>query len=184
MPGIATILCRRVLAPALWCSLVLAADPGGDFTLTTHDGAPYSTQSSRGQVLVLVFGYTWCPDVCPTLLAAVAAALAALGEDANRVQPLFVSLDPDRDTPRKLRAYVTSFHPRIIGLTGSAQVLKRVAAQYNVRYQFVGRDSQENYTLDHTASFYVVDTAGRLARLLPYGLPPQALVEAVRELLP
>ena len=94
---------------------------GGDFSLTAHDGSRYALQDSRGKVVVLSFGYTYCPDVCPTALATIAGALGQLGDDAETVDALFISLDPDRDTPEKLAEYTRFFHPNLRGLTGTAE---------------------------------------------------------------
>jgi cytochrome oxidase Cu insertion factor (SCO1/SenC/PrrC family) len=174
------------ILPLLWAAAAAAATPaplGGDFRLTGHDGEPWSSEEARGKVVVLAFGYTFCPDICPTALATVAAAMTALGPDAERVQPIFVSLDPKRDTPERLRGYVEWFHPRMIGLTGSAEELADVADRYRVRYRFNREPDAGYYTLDHGASLYVVDPQGRLARILPHGLPPSALVDAVGQLL-
>ena len=179
---------RRVCSVLLLlcAAATAAATPapiGGDFRLTGHDGEPWSSQEARGQVVVMAFGYTFCPDVCPTALATVAAAMTELGEDAERVQPVFVSLDPKRDTPERLRSYVEWFHPRMIGLTGSESELEGVADRYRVRYRVVREPDADYYTLDHSASLYVLDPQGRLARMLPHGLPPAALVGAVEQLL-
>ncbi len=161
-----------------------AGEPiGGDFTLTDHRGQPYALNQARGLVVILAFGYRFCPDVCPTTLATLAAVMRQLGDQAERVQPLFVSLDPDRDTPETLGPFVGYFHPRLIGLTGDAQTLARVAGQYRVRYAFVGKGEREHYSLDHTASVYVLDPGGHLVRIVPYGLPAEEIAETVRGLL-
>lgn len=153
---------------------------GGDFTLTADDGTAYSLSDSRGKVVVLSFGYTYCPDVCPTALAVVANALNKLGEDAENVDALFISLDPDRDTPEHLREYTRFFHPGLRGLTGAPQQLKEIADRYRVRYAFVGKGETERYTLDHSASLYIVDTRGKLFRIIPHGLPPKVLADGLR----
>jgi len=171
-------LCLLILSLPL-----LAAAPGGDFQLRAHDGRYWSTLQARGKVVVLVFGYSFCPDVCPTALATVAVAMRELGADAQRVQPLFVSLDPDRDTPDKLEPYVHWFHPSMIGLTGTPEELEQVAKRYQVRYTFVGKGEKEHYTMDHSANLYLLDTEGKLRGIMPYGLPPDALVRAVRQVL-
>jgi protein SCO1/2 len=165
------------------CLPLLAASPGGDFQLRAHDGRYWSTLQARGKVVVLVFGYTFCPDVCPTALATVAAAMRELGPDAERVQPLFVSLDPDRDTPEKLGPYVHWFHPSMIGLTGAPEELEQVAKRYQVRYTFVGKGEKEDYSMDHSANLYLLDAEGKLSGIMPHGLPPEALVRAIRQVL-
>lgn len=162
---------------------VLADSPGGDFQLRAHDGSLWSTLHARGKVVVLFFGYSSCPDVCPTALAGVAAALRELGADAEQVRPVFVSLDPDRDTPEKLKEYVQWFHPGMIGLTGTRAELERVTERYRVRYKDVGKGETENYSVDHAASLYLLDRGGALTGILPHGLPPAALVDAIRRAL-
>lgn len=152
---------------------------GGDFSLTASDGKPYSLTDSRGHIVVLSFGYTFCPDVCPTALATVSAALNSIGDAAEQVDPLFISVDPDRDTPDKLRDYTHYFHPRLIGLTGEAGQIAEIAERYHARYEFVGKGETANYTIDHTASLYVIDRDGKLMTVLPHGLPPQALAESL-----
>ncbi len=191
-PGSKTILRRNpILGPKLGLGLLLvwlctasqATPAGGDFQLTDQHGKPWSTQSARGQVVLLSFGYTFCPDICPTTLATINAALKQLGDDATQVQPVFVSLDPERDTPERLNEYVSWFNPRLIGLTGSAEMLGQVADHYRVRYARVQAADADYYTLDHSASLYLLDRQGKLAGMLPHGLPTDALVHAVEDLL-
>ncbi|EGV33334.1 electron transport protein SCO1/SenC [Thiorhodococcus drewsii AZ1] len=181
----AQILFRLALATllALACTHAKSEPIGGDFQLIDQDGRPFSLSQVRGKVVVLSFGYTFCPDICPTTLAVISAALRQLGDQADRVQGIFISLDPDRDTPEKLREYVRYFDARLIGLTGTAKELKEVADRYRVRYAFVGKGEREHYSLDHSAAIYILDTEGRVARLVPYGLPPEEIVETVRGLL-
>ncbi|MEW8606564.1 MAG: SCO family protein [Candidatus Thiodiazotropha sp.] len=156
---------------------------GGDFTLTADDGSSYSLRDSRGKVVVLVFGYTYCPDVCPTALATISSVLDSLGDDSKRVDALFVSLDPDRDSAELLAEYTKHFHPRLLGLTGTAEVLKQVADRYQVRYSFFGKGEKVHYTMDHSASLYLIDSEGKLSRILPHGMPPKALYESLRSVL-
>lgn len=156
---------------------------GGDFELTADDNQTYALSDSRGQVVVLAFGYTFCPDVCPTALTNIAQALRGLGDDAEQVDALFVSLDPDRDTPEHLRGYTDFFHPRLRGLTGTADELAEIAAQYRVRYEFVGKGQKVHYSMDHSANLYVIGRDGRLLRMLPHGLPAEALRDSLRDAL-
>lgn len=173
------------------CLLLLLLGPagesvglGGDFSLTADDGSTYSLHDSRGKAVVLSFGYTFCPDVCPTALNTIAIALNRLEpEQARRVDALFVSLDPDRDSPERLREYTRYFHPQLFGLTGTDEQLRSVTERFNVRYNFVGKGEKVHYSVDHSASLYVIDPHGRLMRILPHGLPPQALVESLRAAL-
>ena len=157
---------------------------GGDFTLTAPDHSSYSLRDSCGKVVVLSFGYTFCPDVCPTALSTIAAALNRLNpEEAGQVDALFISLDPDRDTPERLAEYTRYFHPQLLGLTGSAERLQDVAERYHVRYNFVGKGEKTLYSVDHSANLFVIDAQGKLFRILPHGLPPHALVESLRSAL-
>lgn len=171
---------EKVATGLLLLAAAEAGALGGDFTLTADDGSTYSLSESRGRVVIISFGYTSCPDICPTALATIAQALRELGDDAGNVDPLFVSLDPERDTPEHLHEYTRFFHPRIRGLTGRPKVLKTVADQYRVRYMFVGRGAKTHYSMDHTASLYVVDAQGKLFGILPHGLPAEAVASSVR----
>lgn len=157
---------------------------GGEFRLTHASGEPYSLSDSRGKAVVLSFGYTFCPDICPTTLATVATALTALGADAKRVDAFFITLDPARDTPAKLRAYTAYFHRRLSGLTGTPHDITAVAQRYGVQANIVrSTATDDHYTLDHTASLYVIDTQGALLSILPHGLPPTLLAANIRSAL-
>lgn len=155
---------------------------GNDFTLTDQEGRPFRLQQLRGKVVLLSFGYTYCPDICPTELAAMSRVLDGLGNDADRVQGLFISLDPQRDTPGVLKNYLAYFHPRLIGLTGSTESIREVAGQYRVRYRKNLRPSGD-YSLDHSANLYLIDQQGRLASIVPYGLPPEHVLRVVHGML-
>lgn len=152
---------------------------GGDFTLTAHDGSTFALSELRDKIVVLSFGYTSCPDVCPTALTTMSATLHDLGEDAKRVQGVFVSLDPDRDIPERLAEYVRFFHPDLVGVTGTKEQLRRVADAYRVRYDFVGKGDRANYALDHSANMYLIGKDGKLKRILPHGLPARALTDSI-----
>lgn len=162
----------------------LAAPPaGGDFSLMAAEG-PLSLADLRGQVAVLFFGYTQCPDVCPTGLAWLALALHELpAEQQERVTGVFISVDPDRDSPERLAAYTEYFHPRIIGVTGSAAELERVAGQYGAAYHRVAGDSALGYLIDHSAFYYVLDPEGVLVGILPHGSSAAELGAAIQDLL-
>ena len=156
---------------------------GGDFTLQSDQG-PVSLADFRGRVVMLYFGYTWCPDICPTNLSMFSRVLNELTpEEAERVQPIFVSVDPRRDTMARLKEYTEYFHPRMIGLTGSDEQVAKVAALYGVAYRAVNPETEENYAVDHSADTYLIDQQGRLVRQLPHGSSAESLLRAVRELL-
>ncbi len=151
-----------------------AAIPGSGFSLIDHEGNPSSEASFPGKHLVLVFGYTYCPDVCPTTLASLATALDLLGERQAALQPLFVTIDPQRDTPEVLADYVAAFHPRLVGLTGSPEQIRKVAQDYRVYYAKVGTDA-EDYLVDHSAYIYLIGPDGRTLTYLRHDETPEAL---------
>ncbi len=155
---------------------------GGDFALTDQFGKPFELARLRGKLVLLFFGYTYCPDVCPGELANLAAVLDGLGDRASQVQGLFVSLDPQRDTPAVLLDYTRYFNRDLLGLTGSPAEVAQVAQQYRVKYQ---RHEMPDgrYSLDHSADLYIIDPQGELAAIVPYGLPPEHVLELVRGML-
>ncbi|WP_043649100.1 SCO family protein [Chitinilyticum litopenaei] len=154
---------------------------GGDFRLQDADGRPRTLADYRGKVVALFFGYTHCPDVCPTTLAEMRAAFAELGPAAQDVQVLFVSVDPARDKPELLKHYVPAFHPSFVGLTGSEAQIAAVAKTFQVIYQKQG--SGESYTVDHTAATYLLDRSGKTRVLVNYGSDPGVLLHDLRLLL-
>ena len=161
------------------------ARPAPDFALPATSGAEFQLSGARGKVILLTFGYTNCPDVCPTVLAELAQVRARLGRDAGRVQVVYVSVDPERDTTTRLRAYVNLFDKTFVGLTGSTAQVEPVWKAYGVsiaRADIPGRGPGA-YAVHHTASVYVVDTEGRLRVMAPFGTPMDDLVHDVRILL-
>ncbi len=159
-----------------------AAVPGGPFALTDHLGQPVSSSDFGDDLLLIFFGYTYSPDVCPTTLLGVSSALDLLGESAARVQPLFVTVDPKRDTPEVLATYVTAFHPRIIGLTGNAEQIRQVAGNYRVYYARVGNEDGD-YFMDHSAYIYLAGTDGRPLAYFRHDVSPEDLAAALRRFL-
>jgi len=157
---------------------------GGDFTLQSPAG-PVSLHDFKGQVVLLLFGYSSCPDVCPTGLANVAAALDQLDEAQRaQVQPLFITVDPERDTVQRLAEYAPYFHPKIIGLTGTVEQLNRVALSFGAFFRKVELpDSALGYAVDHTARIYLLDGQGTLRALLEHNTPPPVLAIAMGELI-
>jgi protein SCO1/2 len=151
-----------------------------DFDLLDHAGQRRSAADFRGQWMLVFFGYTFCPDVCPTTLATVSAILDELGPPAEGLQPLFVSVDPERDSPQVLADYVQAFHPRIVGLTGSAEEIAQTAANYRVYY---ARVEQEGYVMDHSAFIYLVDTQGRFVQPFSHQANVNETVAVLREYL-
>ncbi len=165
--------------------LELAAPPtGGDFTLMSVDG-PMSLMDFRGKVVLLYFGYTWCPDICPTNLAIIGQALRQLSEaERERVQVVFVSVDPERDDPARLAEYVGYFDPSMIGVTGDGAEVAAAAALYGAAFRRTEQpDSAMGYLVDHSASAYMIDANGELHATLAHATPPAVLVAQLRELL-
>ena len=156
------------------------APQGGDFTLQSADG-PVSLAEQRGKVVILYFGYTFCPDVCPTSLSALAQALSTLTpEELARVKPYFISVDPERDTMDVLKVYAPFFHPSIVGISGSNEQVAEVARLYGARYMKQKPDADGLYSVDHSAFLYIVAPDGKLAASLPHGSLPTQIAEAIR----
>ena len=162
---------------------VTGADFGRTLALTGHDGKPRSLEDYRGKVVVLFFGYTHCPDVCPTTLADAAAALKKLGPDAARVQVLFVTVDPERDTPQVLAQYVPAFDPSFVGLYGDAQATQRAAKEFRIFYAKNSSSTAGAYTVDHSSQVFVFDPQGRLRLLARPERISQDLADDLRTLL-
>jgi len=157
---------------------------GGDFTLDGPHGE-VSLRDFRGRLVLLQFGYTYCPDICPTALVVVAQALAELSpEERARIQVLFVSVDPERDDVQRLAAYTAFFHPEILGLSGSIPRLAEMASRYGAMFIRQENVSAGGYVIDHTASTYLVDAVGRLVAVLPHATAPEQLLAEIRKHLP
>jgi protein SCO1/2 len=148
--------------PSFQGSDVTGSSFGRDFSLTDPAGSTRTMADYRGKAVALFFGYTQCPDVCPTTLAALAGAMKTLGPDADRVQVIFVTVDPDRDTADLLGKYVPAFDPRFVGLRGDAAATERVAREFKVIYQKVPGTAPDRYTMDHSAGTFLFDPQGRL----------------------
>lgn len=157
---------------------------GGDFTLKSADG-PVSLHDFRGKVVLLYFGYTWCPDICPTSLALMSQGLSGLDKkELADVQGIFVSVDPARDTVQRLKTYTAYFHPKIMGVTGTPDEVADVAKLYNVSYRLVKEsDSATGYTVDHSSFTYVIGKKGKLREVLPHGTQPERIRKVIRKLL-
>lgn len=154
---------------------------GGPFELTDHTGHVRTERDFRGQLMLVYFGFTYCPDICPTDLQAIGQALDKLGRDGERVQPLFVTVDPERDTAQHLAEYVPLFHPRLIGLTGSVDAVRKAADAYKVYFAKVptGKEASD-YTVDHTAFIYLMDRNGNYLGFFPPGTTADRMVEIIR----
>jgi protein SCO1/2 len=181
-----------LVAAALFCGRAAAAAQGGPapavpgidghFALETTSGRPVTEASFRGKWLLVYFGYTNCPDACPTALSAMASALGALGPLAAPVQPLFITVDPARDTPAVIANYVKTFDPRIVGLYGTAAQTAAAAKTFRVYYA-VRQLGHGDYAIDHSAFVYVVDPGGRVVELLTGNLPGRTMAGVLHDLM-
>lgn len=162
---------------------ITGADYGRDFVLTDHNGRAKSLKDFAGKVVVLFFGYTQCPDVCPTTMVELVAVKKLLGRDGERLQGLFVTLDPQRDTPEVLKAYVENFDPTFLALYSTPEKLQALAKEYKVYYNKVDGPTPSSYTLDHSAGSYVYDAMGKLRLYTRYGSGPAALAADIKLLL-
>lgn len=157
--------------------------PGGDFILQSA-GGPVALRDFKGKVVLLYFGYTSCPDICPTSLGFTSQALSALDPaELGRVQMLFVTVDPERDTLNKLKSYTAYFHPNIMGLSGTPEAIAKTAKLYGAAYAKQNTGSAGGYVVDHSAYTYVIAPDGHLFKTLNHGTPPSQVVEAIRAAL-
>jgi protein SCO1/2 len=162
---------------------VTGAPIGGELRLADADGRPRSLADFRGKVVVVSFGFTHCPDVCPTTLADFASALKRLGQDRDRVQVLFVTLDPARDTPELLREYVRAFDPTFVALRGDAAATDKVTRDFKVYAQKREGKTPGDYSIDHSAQSFVFDSQGRVRLVIGYGVEPEKIASDLRLLL-
>lgn len=172
---------ERPASPTFHATDITGATFARDFRLTDHSGQVRSLADYRGKVVLLFFGYTFCPDVCPTTMGEAAAALKLLGKDADRVQVLFATLDPERDSQDLLARYVPGFDTRFVGLRGDRAATDAVVREYRLFASKVGEGS--NYTLDHTAGSYLYDPTGRVRLFAGYGMGPSRLAADLKALL-
>ena len=155
---------------------------GGPFTLNDQNGKPRSDSEFRGKLMIVYFGYTYCPDICPTDLMAITQALEALGPAADGVQPVFITIDPARDT-KGLSEYLAAFHPSFVGLTGSEQDVRNVANSYKAFYAKVPEQRGEGYSIDHTGVIYLMGRGGEYLGFMPPQTSPERLTEILRKYL-
>jgi len=162
---------------------ITGAEYARELSLPDADGKPRQLSDFKGKVTLVFFGYTQCPDVCPTTLAELAAVKRDLGKDGERVQGVFVSIDPERDTPQILKAYMASFGPDFVALRGSPEETKIVAQNFKVFYAKSPGKTEGSYTMDHTAGTYVFDAQGRVRLFVRYGSGAEALRHDLKLLL-
>ncbi|MBD5802913.1 hypothetical protein AZOA_23460 [Azoarcus sp. Aa7] len=168
--------------PTFRATDITGADYGKGLALSDHHGAQRTLADFRGKVVTLFFGYTQCPDVCPTNLATMAEVMRQLGPDAERLQVLFVTVDPERDTQQLLAQYIPVFDPRFIALRGDAAQTTAVAKEFRVFYQKSGDTSGNNYTVDHSTGTYVFDPTGRVRLYVKHGETADNIVADIRSL--
>ncbi|HLX81209.1 MAG TPA: SCO family protein [Burkholderiales bacterium] len=170
-------------APKFRSTDITGADFGKELALTGHDGKPRTLADFRGKAVVLFFGYTHCPDVCPTTLADMAGVMRKLGKDAERVQVLFVTVDPERDTPAVLSQYVPAFDPRFLGLYGDLAATQRAAKEFKIFFEKRAGSAPGAYAIDHSAQSYVLDPQGRLRLFVRQDRIADDLADDLRVLL-
>jgi protein SCO1/2 len=152
---------------------------GGPFALIDHSGKPRTDADFRGKLLLVYFGFTYCPDICPADLQNIGLALDRLGPAGETVQPLFITVDPERDTPAHLADHIAMFHPHLIALTGDAASIRKAADAYKVYYAKVPNEKGDDYTVDHTAFLYLMDRDGTYLGFFPPGTTPERIAETI-----
>lgn len=158
-------------------------DWGKDFALTDHNGTPRRLADFKGRAVLVFFGYTQCPDVCPTTMSNMRELMTTLGPEAGRVQVLFVTVDPERDTPQLLAQYVPAFHPSFLGLYGDAAATAATAREFKIFYNKQPGSTPGSYTVDHTAGNYLFDPRGRLRLYVRHGETPERMAQDIKRLL-
>jgi protein SCO1/2 len=178
-------LLRLSAEPAKFNATDVTGVPWGkELRLTDHTGRPRALEDFRGKVVTLFFGFTHCPDVCPTTLATLAQAMRLLGEDARQVQGLFVTVDPKRDTPEALAKYVPAFDPSFLGLYGDEAATERAAHAFKIYYSAQSPNEKGSYGVDHSAQVYVLDRAGRLRlHIRSHDATPESVAHDLRLLI-
>ena len=182
---LALVACNRseTAAPQFKAIDITGADYAKELALDDADGKPRTLADFKGKVTVVFFGYTQCPDVCPTTMAELAQVKKSLGADGERVQGVFISVDPDRDTPELLKAYMGSFDPSFVALRGTADQVAATAKEFKVFYAKVPGKTEGSYTMDHTAGSYVFDPSGKLRLFVRYGGGAESLAADIKALL-
>ena len=153
---------------------------GGPFALTDQNGKQRTDGDFRGRLMLVYFGFTYCPDICPTDLQQIGLAVDRLGPAGEMVQPVFITVDPERDTPEHLKDYMSLFHPRFIGLTGEAAAVKQAARAYRVYFRKIEREDKSDYTVDHSAFIYLMGPGGEYLGFFPPGTSAERLADAIR----
>ena len=154
---------------------------GGAFELVDQNGKPFTEKDLKGKYSLIYFGYTFCPDVCPTELQTMTQALEMLGPLAKKIRPVMISVDPERDTPEVLKEYLTNFYPGFVGLTGTPEQVRRAGQAYRVFYRKTDEKSASDYLMDHSSIVYLMDPEGRYLKHFAYGTTPEKMAEGIRK---
>ncbi|SDA99732.1 SCO family protein [Sinorhizobium sp. NFACC03] len=179
--GVLSAAAFIVTAPVLGASSVTI---GGPFSLIAPDGSTVTDASFRGKWMLVFFGYTYCPTICPTTLSEIALALERLGPDAAKVQPVFITVDPERDTPEVMGQYTGAIDPRIVGLSGSQRQIAAVSEEYGAYSErHTSATSSDDYVVDHSTYIYVMDPQGSFVRGLQAGTPADTIADTLRRLM-
>ena len=185
--GLGLTACDKIGLPSSKAAFngvdITGAEYARSLSLPDQNGQPRTLADFKGKVIVVFFGYTQCPDVCPTTMVELAQVKKALGKDGERVQGMFVSIDPERDTPEILKAYMASFDPSFVALRGSVEQAQEAAREFKVFFAKVPGKTEGSYTMDHTAGSYVFDPSGKVRLFVRYGAGADALATDIRALL-
>ena len=185
--GLGLTACDKIGLPSSKAAFngvdITGAEYARSLSLPDQNGQPRTLADFKGKVVVVFFGYTQCPDVCPTTMVELAQVKKALGKDGERVQGMFVSIDPERDTPEILKAYMASFDPSFVALRGSVEQAQAAAKEFKVFFAKVPGKTEGSYTMDHTAGSYVFDPSGKVRLFVRYGAGADALATDIRALL-
>ncbi len=154
---------------------------GGAFELVDQNGKPFTEKDLKGKYSLIYFGYTYCPDVCPTELQTMTQALEMLGPLAKKIRPVMISVDPERDKPEVLKEYLTNFYPGFVGLTGTPEQVRKAGQAYRVFYRKTDEKSASDYLMDHSSIVYLMDPEGRYLKHFAYGTPPEKMAEGIRK---
>lgn len=156
---------------------------GGPFALTDHNGKRVTDKDFGGKHKLVFFGYTYCPDICPAELQVMSAAMDNLGDKAKDVTPVFITVDPERDTVEQMKSYVENFHPSLVGLTGSPEEIRKAAKAYRVYYKKTHSESASDYLVDHSSIVYLMSPDGEYLAHFAYGTGPEKMAEGIRKFL-
>ena len=175
--------CGNTAKPTFLATDITGAQFGKDFKLADHTGKSRTLADFKGKAVVLFFGYTHCPDICPATMGEIAAALQKLDKDAARVQVLFVTVDPQRDTPERLAQYLSAFSPAFLGLYGDPQSTRDIASEFKIVYQKQMMNSPDHHTMDHSSGTYIFDPKGKLRLYVSNGAGRDVFAHDIVELL-